>query len=358
MTEMLSRLSPLYHKLRSKFAERFGLNDPDAPAPIVPEGNLAGSALMFVIAIMTFLASLTIGAVSIVRDTASTWQSQISREATIQIRPVPDLDMDAALETARGIAAGFDGVGDARIVSPDDTKRLLEPWLGTDFDMDSLPVPRLVIVTIDPSSPPDFAKLRADVAAQIPGAAVDDHRNWVDRLVKMARTMVFLGIGVLGLVLAATSLAVVFATRGAMSGNGHIIEVLHFVGAEAKFIARQFRNRFLVNGMKGALAGGLAAIARVLSGFGLVILQSGDARRQSGERPVWHFLHRQRWLSRRYRHHCAGRNYHSRDHTPDRHRLSAPHGSELGHARLSKRSVWRQASDSFGWHSAAGISQV
>jgi cell division transport system permease protein len=261
MTEILARLSPLYHKLRSKLAERFGLNDPDAPAPIVPEGNLAGSALMFVIAIMTFLASLTIGAVSIVRDTAFTWQSQISREATIQIRPAPDLDMEAALETARGIAAGFDGVGDARIVSPDDTKRLLEPWLGTDFDMESLPVPRLVIVTIDPASPPDFTKLRAEVTAQLPGAAVDDHRNWVDRLVKMARTMVFLGVGVLGLVLAATSLAVVFATRGAMSGNGHIIEVLHFVGAEAKFIARQFRNRFLVNGMKGALAGGFAAIA-------------------------------------------------------------------------------------------------
>ena len=33
--------------------------------------------------------------------------------------------------------------------------------------------------------------------------------------------------------LSATVLAVVFATRGAMAGNGHIIEVLHFVGAEA-----------------------------------------------------------------------------------------------------------------------------
>jgi cell division transport system permease protein len=282
MTEFMSRFSPLYHKLRSKFAERFGLNDPDAPAPIVPEGNLAGSALMFVIAIMTFLASLTIGAVSIVRDTASTWQSQISREATIQIRPAPDLDMDAALETARGIASAFPGVNDSRIVSPDDTKRLLEPWLGTDFDMESLPVPRLVIVTINPSAPPDFAKLRADITAQVPGAAVDDHRNWVDRLVKMARTMVFLGVGVLGLVLAATSLAVVFATRGAMSGNGHIIEVLHFVGAEAKFIARQFRNRFLVNGMRGALAGGLAAIlvfflVSVWSSFNLATPEGNQA---------------------------------------------------------------------------------
>jgi cell division transport system permease protein len=282
MTEMLSRLSPLYHKLRSKIAERFGLSDPDAPAPIVPEGNLAGSALMFVIAIMTFLASLTVGAVSIVRDTASTWQSQISREATIQIRPAPDLDMNTALETARGIASAFPGVNDARILGPDDTKRLLEPWLGTDFDMESLPVPRLVIVTINPSAPPDFAKMRADVSAQVPGAAVDDHRNWVDRLVKMARTMVFLGVGVLCLVLAATSLAVVFATRGAMSGNGHIIEVLHFVGAEAKFIARQFRNRFLVNGMKGALAGGTTAIivfflVSVWSSFNLATPEGNQA---------------------------------------------------------------------------------
>ena len=60
--------------------------------------------------------------------------------------------------------------------------------------------------------------------------------------------------------LSATVLTVVFATRGAMAGNGHIIEVLHFVGAEARFIAREFRRHFLLTGMKGAAAGGAAAI--------------------------------------------------------------------------------------------------
>ena len=45
-----------------------------------------------------------------------------------------------------------------------------------------------------------------------------------------------------------------------MAGNGHIIEVLHFVGAEAGFIATEFRRHFLLTGMKGAAAGGLAAI--------------------------------------------------------------------------------------------------
>jgi cell division transport system permease protein len=51
-----------------------------------------------------------------------------------------------------------------------------------------------------------------------------------------------------------------------MAGNGHIIEVLHFVGAEASFIAAEFRRHFLITGMKGALAGGAAAVI-VFIGF-------------------------------------------------------------------------------------------
>src|SRR5690606_26919081 len=77
--------------------------------------------------------------------------------------------------------------------------------------------------------------------------------------ITMANTTVTIGVSVLVLMLTATTLAIVFATRGAMAGNGHIIEVLHFVGAEAGFIAGQFRRHFLLTGMKGAAAGGLAA---------------------------------------------------------------------------------------------------
>ena len=229
-------------------------------APIVPEQNIAGRALVLVIAIMTFLSCLTLGAVTLVRDTASAWENQISREATIQIKPAEGLDMEAALETAARIAGGFAGVRNATIVDREATARLLEPWLGAGLDIDELPVPRLVIVTIDEANPPDFAAMRAMLAPELPSATLDDHRTWVDRLVAMARTTVAIGIAVLALMLAATVLSVVFATRGAMAGNGHIIEVLHFVGAEARFIAAEFRRHFLLTGIKGAAAGGLAAI--------------------------------------------------------------------------------------------------
>ncbi|EKF17800.1 cell division protein FtsX [Nitratireductor pacificus] len=234
--------------------------------PIVPSDNVAGRAMVLVIAIMTFLSCLTLGAVTLVRDTAATWQTQISREATIQIKPEDGLDMAEALATARDIASGFTGVSGANIVDAQATARLLEPWLGTGLDIESLPVPRLVIVTLDPASRPDFTAMRAALQEAVPSATLDDHRTWVDRLVAMARTTVTIGVTVLGLMLSATALTVIFATRGAMSGNGHIIEVLHFVGAEASFIASQFRRHFLLAGMKGAAAGGLGAII-VFIGF-------------------------------------------------------------------------------------------
>ena len=239
---------------------------PRKSAPIVPPQEVAGNALIFVIAIMTFLSCLTLGAVTLVIDTAGTWQTQIAREATIQIKPVEGLDMEAALSEAQSIASGFSGVRSAAIVNRAATVRLLEPWLGTGFDVEELPVPRLVIVTIDPQRQPDFAAMRRALAAELPSASLDDHRTWVDRLVTMANTTVTIGFFVLGLMLAATVLSVVFATRGAMAGNGHIIEVLHFVGAEARFIAAEFRRHFLLTGMKGAAAGGLSAVV-VFIGF-------------------------------------------------------------------------------------------
>ncbi len=109
------------------------------------------------------------------------------------------------------------------------------------LNLEDLPVPRLIVVTIDETNPPDFEAMRALLKEEVPQAFLDDHRTWVDRLVQMARTTVLIGAGVLILVFTAMILTVVFATRGALSGNRHIIEVLHFVGAEGSFVAQEFQ---------------------------------------------------------------------------------------------------------------------
>src|SRR5690606_10262679 len=201
----------------------------------------------------------TLGAVSMVRTTAAGWQSQISREITIQIKPEEGLDMDAALTKAKDLALGFVGTVEGTIMDEAATARLLEPWLGGGLDLKELPVPRLVVVTIDEQNPPDFGEMRELLKQELPQAFLDDHRTWVDRLVSMARTTVLIGTSVLVLVFVAMILTVIFATRGVISGNRHIVEVLHFVGAESSFVAREFQKHFLKISLKGSAAGGAVA---------------------------------------------------------------------------------------------------
>jgi cell division transport system permease protein len=233
---------------------------PKMESPLVPPQSIGGRALVAVVAIMTFLASLTTGAVMLVRANAADWQTEVLREVTIQIRPAEGRDLDVAVKAAVEIARGFEGVSEVRPYSKDESARLLEPWLGTGLSLDALPVPRVIVIKIASGASVDVAAMRQAMTEKIPGASVDDHRGWIDRMRAMADFVVVGGIIVLGLVIAVTILCVNFATRGAMAANRPVIEVLHYVGAQDRFIAGQFQRHFLWLGLKGGLIGGVAAI--------------------------------------------------------------------------------------------------
>jgi cell division transport system permease protein len=238
---------------------------PNTLTPIVPPNSISGRALVAVIAIMSFLAALTLGGVVLVRGAAGEWQSQVAREMTIQIRPAEGRDVDGEVGRTLDLVRETPGLAGAKALSKEESARLLEPWLGTGLSLDDLPIPRMIVVTIAAGGAPDLDRLRKTLAERVTGASLDDHRAWVERMRTMTRAAVVVGIGVLGLVLAATVLLVAFATRGAMAANRAIVEVLHFVGAKNRYIAGQFQRHFLWLGLKGASIGGGAAVALFLA---------------------------------------------------------------------------------------------
>ncbi|HEU4661447.1 MAG TPA: ABC transporter permease [Pseudolabrys sp.] len=233
---------------------------PRFETPIVPRNSISGRALIAVVAIMTFLASLTTGAVLLVRSAAGQWQSDVSREVTIQVMPASGRNVDAIVTKAAAVARGFPGVAAVRPYSKEESLRLLEPWLGSGLSLDELPIPRLIVVKIAPGAALDIARLRRMLAEQAPGATLDDHGGWIGRMRTMTGSVVAAGICILLLMIAATMLSVTFATRGAMATNRPVIEVLHFIGARNRFIARHFQRHFLVLGLQGGAIGGGAAI--------------------------------------------------------------------------------------------------
>lgn len=248
-----------------------------AEASIVPEDSISGRALLAVIAIMTFLAALTLGAVVLVRSAAGEWQSAVAREVTIQVRPGDTIEAD--VRKAVALASAVPGVSSARAYSKEESANLLQPWLGSGLALDELPVPRMIVVRIAPGETPDLTALRKQLAEQVPRASLDDHRAFVDRMRAMARSAVLVGLCILALVIAATMLSVMFATRGAMSTNRQIIEVLHVIGAKQGFIAGEFQRHFLLLGLKGAGIGGAAAMIL----FALIALLSDWFKGTPGE---------------------------------------------------------------------------
>ena len=63
--------------------------------PLVPRNSISGRALVAVVAIMTFLASLTTGGVILVSQAATAWQADVSREVTVQLSPAAGRDIEA-----------------------------------------------------------------------------------------------------------------------------------------------------------------------------------------------------------------------------------------------------------------------
>ncbi|SCB20591.1 cell division transport system permease protein [Bradyrhizobium yuanmingense] len=243
-----------------------GQERPQLPArarnmsPIVPRASIHGRALLAVVAIMTFLASMATGTVLLVSASAAEWQSDVASEITIQVRPQAGRDLERDTAAVAEAMRAQAGIVEVKPFTRDESGKLLEPWLGTGLSMDDLPVPRMIIARVQPGTPLDLGALRARVAQVAPSASVDDHRAWIERMRLMTNAIVLAGLGILALVIVATIISVSFATRGAMAANRPIVEVLHFVGAGDRYIANHFLRHFLRLGLEGGVIGGGAAM--------------------------------------------------------------------------------------------------
>src|SRR5690606_9330762 len=131
---------------------------PGPAAPIVPQDSIGGRALVTIIAIMTFLASMTPGAVLLVRATAQDWQSAAALEVPIPVRPAPGSASEAEVARAAEAARGMPGVAEVRPYTTEESARLLEPWLGSGLSLDDLPVPRLVVVRLAADASADLSR--------------------------------------------------------------------------------------------------------------------------------------------------------------------------------------------------------
>ncbi|MDA8232023.1 MAG: cell division protein [Magnetospirillum sp.] len=235
------------------------------------KGDATSRYMPWLVALMVFLSAVAVASAFAIQTVMTRWDHDVSGTLTVQVTPVPGDGGEALTEdrvrAAIDVMERTHGVTAVHALDKRQMMALLEPWLGSTDVVEDLPLPRLIDVTLDPDAHVDLAEAGERLSRTVPGASLDDHRIWLSRLIDLSRTIQWLAVGIVVLIGAVTSATVVYATRTGMAVHREVIEVLHLIGAQDDYIARQFADRAFALGFGGGLMG-LALAVPVLTAIG------------------------------------------------------------------------------------------
>jgi cell division transport system permease protein len=228
---------------------------------VVPPSGYTATLTSFTAGAMAFLAVFALALSLASGRLAERWSAALTNTATIRISAPTDqlaLQTQAVLD----LLAQTPGIAASRALSDDDQRALLAPWFGPDLPLDALPLPRLIEVTEDGTGY-DAEGLRQRLAAEAPGAILDDHTRWRKPLATAAARLRLLGLLSIVLIMGAMAAMIALAANAALSANAQVIRVLRLVGAKDSYIARAFVRRFTIRAVVGAAIGAFAGLIGV-----------------------------------------------------------------------------------------------
>ena len=229
---------------------------------VVPPAGFTVRLTLFTSAAMAFLMVFALALSLASGRLAANWSAELSQGATLRLS-APVEQMAAQTAAALVVLQTTPGVASARALSADEQRALLAPWFGPDLPLEDLPVPQLIEITEDRGGF-DAQGLRLRLAAEVPGAVLDDHARWREPLVRAASALRALGWVAILLIGAASAAMITLAANAALAANAQVIAVLRQVGATDGYIAQAFVRRFTMRALAGATAGlvaGLVAVA-------------------------------------------------------------------------------------------------
>jgi cell division transport system permease protein len=223
-------------------------------------GDASGRFLPWIIGCMVYLAALAVAAALSADNLAERWHAELAGRFTVELPPSPPSDeKEAKLRNITGFLSTIDGVTAVKLVGNSEKAALLRPWLGGIELPDDIALPDLIVV--EAGKAVDLGKVSVDLVAIDPAIRVDDHANWNGDLMAFSNSMKILALIVLSLIALAAVSTVIFVTRTGLAIHRRVIEIVHLVGAQDSYIARQFLFHALRLGLAGGAVGAALAAA-------------------------------------------------------------------------------------------------
>lgn len=226
-------------------------------------GDPASRYLPWTVGLLVFLATLAFAAGMFLSSAGEAWRQNLSGTLTVQIPASETGDRVVSVAAAVELLRATPGIVAVRPIPDAEIAALLEPWLGKQVLGLELPMPDLIDATVGKDSEIDLPALSTRLSQVAPGAVVDDHAVWLRRLTDFAAIAQTVSFAVMIVILMSAVATVIFTTRTGLAIHSDVVEVLHLIGAQDSYVARQFQSHTC----------GLAAIGAAIGfGFGAAIV--------------------------------------------------------------------------------------
>ncbi|MCB1563517.1 MAG: permease [Alphaproteobacteria bacterium] len=249
----------------------------------LPLNKSAGTGfLILLVALMTFLAVMALGASFTLGEMAQRWASGLENRLTVEI---PAEITGGALRSPSDIAYLSEKTAEAlkadpavetvEIMGEADVQALISPWLGEDLSFEGLPLPGLISVKMRIGTPEAIERLRHTLKGINQDIHLDAHESWLKDLLRLTGALKFAAAAITLIIALTTIAAIAGAVRSRMAEHKADVELLHLMGASDLYITRQFQRHALILALRGALAG-TAAGGLALLLIGLSAGNGGD----------------------------------------------------------------------------------
>ncbi len=226
--------------------------------------------LQVMISIAVFLFGVTLAGVLSINSMLATWNNSILGSLTVQVMPINDVNEEQAKaqtlaqqEKAVELLRAKNEVEKVTPLNNEQLQKLIQPWLGDGIDVKDLPMPRLIDVKLKKGVEVDFMQWAEELAQAAPQASLDNHKLWLNKLIKFADGLKLLALTVLVLVVLITSGAIFYCTQTSLGLHKYIIEILHLMGAKDTYVAQQYAKRTAWLGLVGGIYGLILAIPTI-----------------------------------------------------------------------------------------------
>lgn len=247
--------------------------------------------LPWLIGMMVALAALLLCFVVTINSWAIERHSDYASNMTVNI-PVVNGENPPSDEVIKNITETLEkasGVESVTRIEKQNMQKMLVPWLGETMANADLPLPVVLDITLKKNVKVDVPKLQGAISQIFAGTEIDTHETWIAAFISFSNAIRTLITIFAVLIIAAIGIMIAFTSRASLHLHSKAVSLLHSVGAEDGYIARQFQQEACMLTTRGAAAGcAIAAIS--FWSMGQYMLSLGNAAIPSLAMSNEHFM--------------------------------------------------------------------